>query len=122
MQLIVLSVQAAVMAAYILAIRPQKSFLLIFMNFISEIVLIVLHLFSNIFLDPELTEEESMGHGWIVMALVGSYILFNWGVVIYILTGNIRRSCKEKREKKKRLKEKEIIDKKVLRSKASMFL
>lgn len=121
-QLIVLSVQAGVMGAYILAIRPQKSFLLIFMNFISEVLLVALHLFSFVFLDPELTEEESMGHGWIVMVLVGSYIVFNWSVVIYILTGNIRRSCKERREKKRRLKEKEIIDKKVLRSKASTFL
>jgi len=50
----------------------------------GEGLLLFLHLFSILFLDDNLSEERSLLYGWLVIVIIGVYILANWTVIVTI--------------------------------------
>ena len=50
----------------------------------GEGLLLFLHLFSIVFLDEELPEEKANSYGWLMLVIVGLYILINWVVILTI--------------------------------------
>jgi hypothetical protein len=85
------------MAVYIGVVRPQKSKYLVTMNVISEILLLGIHVYSWVFLNPDLAESEAMQHGWIIVGCVGLYIAINWTIVIGFMIKNIFVNRKAKK-------------------------
>jgi len=82
------------MMIYICVVRPQLSKLLLAMNIISEFLLIVVHGFSWIFLNPDYSEEELQFYGFILIGFIAIYLMINWVVVIYITALNIKEKCR----------------------------
>ena len=121
-QIIVFVIQAIVMMTYICIVRPQLSKLLLAMNIISEFLLIVIHGFSWIFLNPDYSEEELQFYGLILIGLIAIYLVINWVVVIYITSLNIREKCRQKRLRKLEAKKKRLADKNELKSRAKQHM
>jgi len=121
-QIIVFVIQAIVMMTYICIVRPQLSKLLLAMNIISEFLLIVIHSFSWIFLNPDYSEEELQFYGLILIGLIAIYLVINWVVVIYITALNIREKCRQKRLRKLEAKKKRLADKNELKSRAKQHM
>jgi len=49
---------------------------------LGEALLLFLHCFSLVFLDDSLTEEKSNSYGWMMIIIVGLYILMNWVIIV----------------------------------------
>jgi hypothetical protein len=92
-----MSLQAAAMALYIGVIRPQKSRLTMVMNVVSELLLVFIHAYSIVFLDENLTEDDSLSKGFVIIATVSFYIFINWCIVIYITAQNVCGKIKAKK-------------------------
>jgi hypothetical protein len=54
---------------------------MIILTAMGEVVLLILHLISIAFLNDNLSDSKSNMLGYIVIAIVGLYILVNWVVV-----------------------------------------
>ena len=50
----------------------------------GEGLLLFLHIFSAAFIDDNLPEETAYLYGWLVIVIIGIYILTNWVVIISI--------------------------------------
>lgn len=106
-----MSFTALVMMVYIIVIRPQKERIMMILTAAGEGLLLFLHLFSIVFLDSELPEDESNRYGWFVIVLVGLYIFINWSIILTITIKNLCVKWREfkasREEKKRKLKEDE---------------
>lgn len=99
-QIAVFSGSALFMIAYILIIRPQKDKVMIILTAYGEIILLILHLITIAFLDETLSTKTTNMLAWVVLVLVGTYILVNWVIIIIVTVIDMRASCKINREKK----------------------
>jgi hypothetical protein len=70
---------------------------MIILNVLSEVLLLTIHIYSSIFLDPEIDEEQAMSHGWIIVFGVGTYICVNWVLVLYFMISNLVKVRKMKK-------------------------
>jgi len=49
---------------------------------LGEGLLLFLHCFSLVFLDEEISEEKANSYGWMMIMIVGMYILVNWVIIV----------------------------------------
>ena len=83
----VMSLTAIVMIIYVVVIKPQKERIMIVLTALGEGLLLILHLFSIVFIDDNLSDEKANQYGWIMLVIIGLYILSNWIVIIKITVG-----------------------------------
>ncbi len=69
-QIILMSATALIMGAYIVIFRPQHEKVMLFLNTISEFLLIALHLLSFVFLEENIQQDRATEMGWIVNVLM----------------------------------------------------
>lgn len=82
-----MSLTAIVMIIYVVVIKPQKERIMIVLTALGEGLLLILHLFSIVFIDDNLSDEKANQYGWIMLVIIGLYILSNWIVIIKITVG-----------------------------------
>ncbi|CDW91263.1 fu domain containing protein [Stylonychia lemnae] len=100
-QIIFMSMTAIVMMVYVILIKPQKDRVMIILTAYGEGLILFLHIFSSLFLDDNLSEEKSNLYGWLVIVIIGLYILTNWTVIIIITVIQMKQNWKDYKEKKK---------------------
>jgi len=110
-QIIAMSFTAVIMLIYIIIIRPQKQRIMMILTAAGEGLLLFLHLFSIVFLNPNLDQTKANQYGWFVVVIVGLYIVVNWGIIMGITIVNLRQNYRQWKEKqalhKKKLQEDE---------------
>lgn len=79
-----MSACAAGMIAYIAVIRPQNERIVLKLTAAGEGLMLFLHLISIYFLNDDLPDYKANRVGFLIIAIVGLYILVNWLIVIYI--------------------------------------
>lgn len=57
---------------------------MIILTALGEAVLVILHLFSLVFLDDELPEEKANTYGYLFLVIIGLYVISNWIVILTI--------------------------------------
>lgn len=75
------------MIIYVSVIKPQKEKVMIVLTAVSEGLLLVIHLYSYVFLDPDLPDEKANSYGFLMLAIIGIYIISNWVIIIKITIG-----------------------------------
>lgn len=99
------------MIAYVLIIKPQKDKIMLILTAFGEFIMLALHLISLVFLDENLSTQRITMLSWVVLVMVGLYILINWVIVIVITVMDLKASCKRKEklkiEQKQKLKKDE---------------
>eukprot|EP00347_Sterkiella_histriomuscorum_P010294 403376857 len=94
-QIICMSVTALVMIIYVVVIKPQKEKIMIILTSLGEIVLLFLHMFSYVFIDENLPEEKANQYGYLILVVVGLYILANWVVIITITVKQMKQKWRD---------------------------
>ena len=64
----------------------------------GEIMLLVVHLISLAFLNQDMPEDKINQIGWVLLVLVGLYIIVNWVIVVIMTILNIRDNMKAKKK------------------------
>lgn len=82
---------AFVMIVYVVVIKPQKEKVMIILTAAGEGLLVFLHLFSLVFLQDDLPEEKSNTYGWLMLVIIGLYILINWVVILVITIKQLKQ-------------------------------
>ncbi len=100
----ILSFTAIVMTVYVLVIRPQRELVMLILTAASELLLVFFHLFSLVFLDKNMPAKKKTDYGFVMLALVGIYVLANWAVVATLMTIDLRAKCKNRRSMKETIK------------------
>ncbi len=77
------------MMVYVIVVRPQKEKIMMIFTAAGELLLLFLHLFSLLLLDDNIEEDKSNTYGWLMIVLVGLYILINWSVILAITIKNL---------------------------------
>ena len=77
----------------------------------GEGMLLVIHLLSIPFLNPDLSVKTSTKLGWLIVVLTGLYILVNWIVVIAITVADMKGKYQAYKKKNAERKQKEADDK-----------
>ena len=57
---------------------------MIILTAVGEALLLFLHLFSLLFLDENLPEEKANRYGWLIIIIIGLYIMTNWVIILSI--------------------------------------
>lgn len=84
-QIAIMAFSATFMIAYVVIIRPQKDKSMIFLNTFGEFMLLVLHGLQVPLLNPDLSADTLKKLGYLIIGLVGIYIVINWVVVIVVM-------------------------------------
>jgi hypothetical protein len=62
----------------------------------GEIIMLFMHLISLKFTQANISDDESKMYGYIILAVVGSYVAINWVIVIVVTVYNMKDNCKIK--------------------------
>lgn len=76
----------------------------------GEAILLVIHIISIFLLDENISEDTITIIGWIIIVLVGKYILINWGIVLTFTIKGLLVKFKERKITKLQGKEREKKD------------
>ena len=111
-QIGVMALTALIMTVYVAVIRPQRQMMMVVLTAAGEVMLLVLHLISVAFLNPNLSEATSTKIGWLIDVLVGMYVLVNWVIIMVYTIADLIRQYKAWRlqsdqQRLQRLKDKE---------------
>ncbi|CDW80137.1 UNKNOWN [Stylonychia lemnae] len=111
LQIIFMSATAIAMMIYVVVIKPQKQRIMMILTAYGEGLLLFLHVFSILFLDKDIPEEKSNMYGWIIILVIGVYIIINWVVIIIVTVSQMKEKWRNYKLQKLKNKSKLIEDK-----------
>ncbi|CDW72739.1 UNKNOWN [Stylonychia lemnae] len=110
-QIIFMSSTAFAMMIYVIIVKPQKDYIMMVLTAVGEALILCLHLISILFLDENLEESKKNLYGWIVIIMIGGYILANWTIIAVMTISQLGKQWREFKKKRQLKKIKELEDK-----------
>ena len=102
-----MSITSLIMMVYVSVIKPQNTKIMVVLTAAGEGLLLFLHLFSIVFLDDNISDEQQLKLGWLMIVIVGGYVLVNWVIILSITIKDMAGKFRQWKENKKLVKQKE---------------